>query len=107
LAAPPYLYGSYGISLSSGNGGGFFLGGSGVDIIKTIGYNKSMYTNLAINEALLEQAFQASGLRTENETVNAALEEFIKRRAMEEVLSLFNTVEYDADYDYKKLRGKR
>jgi hypothetical protein len=36
-----------------------------------------------------------------------ALEEFIKRGAMEDVISLFNTVEYDEDYDYKKLRGKR
>jgi hypothetical protein len=66
-----------------------------------------MDTNLAINETLLEQAFHVSGLRTEDETVNLALEEFIKRRAMEDVISLFNTVEYDEDYDYKKLRGKR
>jgi hypothetical protein len=66
-----------------------------------------MDTNLAINETLLEQAFHVSGLRTEDETVNLALEEFIKRRALEDIISLFNTVEYDNDYDYKRLRGKR
>jgi hypothetical protein len=66
-----------------------------------------METNLIINGTLLERAFHVGGLRTEDETVNLALEEFIKRRAMEDVISLFNTVEYDEEYDYKKLRGKR
>ena len=66
-----------------------------------------MSENLVINETLLEQAFHAGGLRTENETVHAALEEFINKRAAEDILSLFNTVEYDKDYDYKQLRGKR
>jgi hypothetical protein len=57
-----------------------------------------MGTNMAINETLLERAFHVNGLKTEGETVNLALEE---------VISLFNTVEYDKDYDYKKLRDKR
>jgi hypothetical protein len=78
-----------------------------LDIIKEMYNNINMDTNLAINETLLEQAFHVGGLRTEDETVNLALEEFIKRRAMEDIISLFNTVEYDKDYDYKKLRGKR
>lgn len=66
-----------------------------------------MNTNLLINETLLEQAFRVGGLRTEDETVNLALEEFIKRRQIEDIISLFHTVEYDKDYDYKKLRAKR
>ncbi|GHU40235.1 hypothetical protein FACS1894190_06890 [Spirochaetia bacterium] len=66
-----------------------------------------MNTNLAINGTLLERAFNIGGLETEDETVNLALTEFIKKRGREDVISLFNTVEYDEDYDYKKLRGKR
>jgi hypothetical protein len=66
-----------------------------------------MDTNLTINETLLERAFYVSGLQREDEAINLALEEFIKRRSVEDVISLFNTVEYDEDYDYKKLRGKR
>ena len=62
---------------------------------------------VTINETLLEQACHAGGMETADETVNAALEEFIKRRSMEDIRSLFNTVEYDPEYDYKKLRGKR
>ena len=66
-----------------------------------------MNANLAINETLLEEAFLVSGLRTEDEAVNLALEEFIKKRAMEDVISLFNTIEYDKEYDYKQGRCKR
>ena len=42
-----------------------------------------METNLAVNETLLERAFRIGGLRTENKTVNLALEEFIEKRARE------------------------
>ena len=62
---------------------------------------------MTINGTLLERAFLIGGLKTENETVNLALEEFIERRAREDIISLFDTVEYDNDYDYKKLRGKQ
>jgi hypothetical protein len=66
-----------------------------------------MEATVAINETLLEQAFHVSGMKTAGEIVNSALEEFIKRKSKENILSVFNTVEYDPSYDYKKLRGKR
>ena len=66
-----------------------------------------MVTNLTINETLLNRAFHVGGLMTENETVNLALKEFIEKRARVNIISLFNTVEYDIDYNYKKMRGKR
>jgi hypothetical protein len=71
----------------------------------------SMGTNLAIDNTLLEYALKIGGMEAEaeaeNETINLALEEFIKRRKGENVISAFNTVEYDENYNYKKLRGKR
>ena len=65
-----------------------------------------MATNLAIDESLLETARTLGRLKTKKETVNLALEEFINRRKITEVISLFNTIDYDAAYDYKKLRSK-
>jgi Arc/MetJ family transcription regulator len=65
-----------------------------------------MEISLTINETLLEQALNMSGLGSKNEAVNLALEEFIGRRAREDVILSFNTVEYDENSDYKKLRGK-
>ena len=65
-----------------------------------------MATNLAINELLLDKALELGGFRSKKDTVNAALEEFIRRRKAEDVIKLFGTVEYENDYNYKKMRTR-
>ena len=66
-----------------------------------------MATNLSIDTNLLETALKTGGLRTKRDTVNLALKEFIQRRKNADILSLFGTVEYDADYDYKEARRRQ
>lgn len=63
-----------------------------------------MATNLAIDEQLLNNALEIGGFRTKKDTVNAALEEFIQRRKAEDVINLFDQIEFDENYDYKKMR---
>jgi Arc/MetJ family transcription regulator len=63
-----------------------------------------MPTNLSINPQLLDDALAIGKLKSKKETVNTALTEFIQRRKAAEIIALFGTVNYDADYDYKKLR---
>ena len=65
-----------------------------------------MATNLAINMELLNDAFIVGGLKSKKDTVNLALEEFLQKRRAAEILTLFGTVEYDADYNYKKARQR-
>ena len=65
-----------------------------------------MATNLAINDDLLNIALKLGGYRSKKDTVNAALEEFIRRRKGEEVIDLFGTVQYSEDYDYKQMRTR-
>lgn len=65
-----------------------------------------MATNLAIDETLLDKALELGGFRTKKDTVNAALEEFIRRRKAEDVIDLFGKIEYEIDYDYKKMRSR-
>ena len=65
-----------------------------------------MATNLAINEQLLEKALEIGGFKSKKDTVNAALEEFIRRRSVEEIIELFGKVEYEPDYDYKAMRKR-
>ena len=65
-----------------------------------------MATNLSINDKLLTEALRVSGLRTKRETVDAALAEFIQRRAQRRVVDLFGTIDFDPDYDYKKARRR-
>ena len=66
-----------------------------------------MATNLAIDANLLETALQVGGLKNKKETVNQALSEFIKRRKAADIIQLFNTIEYDEDYDHKEARRSR
>jgi len=63
-------------------------------------------TNLSIDVQLLDDALKISGLKTKKDTVNLALDEFIKRRKAAEILSLFGSVDYDSDYDYKEVRRR-
>ena len=66
-----------------------------------------MATNLAISETLLETAaYKIGGYRSKKETVNTALKEFIQRRQSEEFIQMFGQIEYDSDYDYKKMRSR-
>ena len=63
-----------------------------------------MATNLAIDQYLLREALEVSGLKTKKDTVNMALKEFVNRRKQLEILNLFGKMDPDADYNYKKGR---
>lgn len=65
-----------------------------------------MATNLSIDNELLNTALEVGGLKTKKDTVNLALEEFIQRRKADEIISLFGTIEYDNNYNYKKMRTR-
>lgn len=65
-----------------------------------------MATNLAIDDALLEKALEIGGYKSKKDTVNAALEEFIRRRNAKELIKLFGTVDYNPAYDYKQMRSR-
>jgi Arc/MetJ family transcription regulator len=66
-----------------------------------------MPTNLAIDDELLDEALQLGGHRTKRATVNEALKEYVERRRQVQILDLFGRIDYDPDYDYKELRGRR
>jgi len=66
-----------------------------------------MATNLAIDDKLLEEARIIGKHATKKAVVNEALAEYIQRRKQTEIINLFNTVEYETDYDYKSQRNKQ
>lgn len=65
-----------------------------------------MASNLDIDHGLLETAKKLGGFKTKKETVNKALEEYIRRQKVNEVIDLFGTVVYEEEYDYKKMRDR-
>lgn len=66
-----------------------------------------MATNLAIDDKLLEEARIVGKHATKKAVVNEALVEYIQRRKQAEIIGLFDSVEYDQDYDYKMQRKKQ
>jgi hypothetical protein len=63
-----------------------------------------MPTNLAIDDRLIQEAQKLGHHRTKREAVTAALDEYIRRRKQQEIISLFGTIDYDETYDYKRAR---
>ena len=66
-----------------------------------------MATNLAIEDSLIEEARALGNHKTKKAAVTQALAEYIARRKQQQVLEVFNTIDYDPKYDYKKQRSRR
>jgi hypothetical protein len=67
----------------------------------------SVPTNLAIDDRLIEEARKLGSHRTKREAVTAALDEYIRRRKQQAILSLFGSIDYDPRYDYKRERRSK
>ena len=68
---------------------------------------EGMPTNLAIDDALIEQAKQLGQHKTKKDAVTAALKEYVDRRKRLGILELFGNVDFDPDFDYKQMRRKK
>jgi len=66
-----------------------------------------MPTNLAIDDALLEEALRIGGQKTKRATVTEALNEYIQRRKQQGIIELFGKIDVDPKYDYKAQRRRR
>ena len=65
-----------------------------------------MATNLALDDALIVEAQTIGGAPTKKAAVTEALKEYIQRRKQIQIVSLFGKVEYDPEYDYKRIRAR-
>lgn len=63
-----------------------------------------MPTNLAIDDRLIDEAKRVGKHKTKREAVTAALDEYIRWRKQMEILNHFGTIDFDPEYDYKKMR---
>jgi hypothetical protein len=66
-----------------------------------------MATNLAISDQLISEAKKLGQHRTKKDAVNAALDEYVRRRKQQKIVSLFGTIDYDESYDYKRERKRK
>jgi hypothetical protein len=66
-----------------------------------------MATNLQIDDKLIRKAVKLGGHKTKKAAVTQALVEYIEQLEQVKILSVFGTVEYDPEYDYKKQRQRK
>ena len=66
-----------------------------------------MRTNIDIDDALLEQAFSVSRMRTKKDLIDEALREFVRLRKRKDLTELAGFIEFSEGYDYKALRKTR
>ncbi|KYO67010.1 MULTISPECIES: type II toxin-antitoxin system VapB family antitoxin [Thermovenabulum] len=66
-----------------------------------------MRTNIIIDENLIKEALKISGLKTKKEVVNLALKEFVENRKRKNLMDLKGRIEFDENYDYKKMREEK
>jgi Arc/MetJ family transcription regulator len=64
-------------------------------------------TRSEIDRDLVKEAQRLGGHRTKREAVNTALKEYIRRQGQFSIFDLQGKIEYDPDYDYKKLRRRK
>jgi hypothetical protein len=65
-----------------------------------------MATNLQIDDELILKALRLGRHKTKKEAVSTALVEYIHQLEQERILSVFGSIDYDPDYDYKKQRRR-
>ncbi|AIS53338.1 hypothetical protein TKV_c22090 [Thermoanaerobacter kivui] len=63
-----------------------------------------MRTNIVIDENLIKEALKISGLKTKKEVVNLALKEFVENRKKKNLMEIKGKIQFDENYDYKKMR---
>ena len=65
-----------------------------------------MASNIDFDQNLLSEVKELGGFKYKKDALNAALKEYVERHKQMKIISLFGTVDYDEDYDYKKGRRR-
>ena len=66
-----------------------------------------MRTNILLDDKLVEQAMQLSGLTTKKDVVNRALFEFVRRSKRKDLAELRGKIQFADGYNYKEMRRGR
>jgi len=63
-----------------------------------------MRTNIVLNDALVEQAFAVTGVRTKRDLIDLALKELVRSRQRKNLIELAGRIRFRAGFDHKALR---
>ncbi len=63
-----------------------------------------MRTNIVINDSLIKEAMQLSGIKTKKDVIATALQEFVQNKKRRNILDLAGKITFCENYDHKTLR---
>ncbi len=63
-----------------------------------------MRTNIVIDNELVKEAMELTGIKTKKEIVNLALQELVENRKQKDLRDLKGKILFDESYDYKAAR---
>jgi Arc/MetJ family transcription regulator len=63
-----------------------------------------MRTNIVIDDELVKEAMELTGIKTKRELVNLALQELVVNRKQKDLRDLKGIILFDENYDYKAAR---
>jgi Arc/MetJ family transcription regulator len=66
-----------------------------------------MVTTLNLDNDLVKEVIKRGKFKSKEQAVNAALAEYVALQKRRELVALAGTINYRADYDYKKLRARK
>ena len=66
-----------------------------------------MRTNIVLDDELVQEAFTCTDVKTKKDLITIALKEFVRNHSRLDLRDLEGKIEFDKDYDYKKLRRGR
>ena len=66
-----------------------------------------MRTQLVLDDELVNEALNLTGIRNKRELINLALKELVQNSQKKDLFQLAGQLELDKDYDYKAARAMR
>jgi Arc/MetJ family transcription regulator len=66
-----------------------------------------MPTNVKLNDKMVQQAVKLGRFKSKHQALNAALKEFVQRHNRLHILELAGKIDFDPQWDYKKMRAKQ
>ena len=66
-----------------------------------------MRTNMNLDDNLVKEAFKYTNVTTKTDLINIVLKEFIENHRKKDLLELKGKVQFNQNYDYKKMRANK
>ena len=63
-----------------------------------------MTTNIIVDDKLIKEAVKLGKHNSKKDAVDEALQEYVTRRRQAKIIDLFDTIDYNKNFNYKKQR---